>query len=64
MRRVEKHIVCLWGLSELVSLYMLMNFCGGGTTFRYGGQNVHMRKDRGMLFWGGCTVKTLMCMLC
>ena len=50
---VEKHIVCLWGLSELViSLYMLVSFCSSDTRFRFGGQSVHMRKDREMLSLG------------
>jgi hypothetical protein len=45
----------LWGLSELVRLlYMLVSVCGGGTRFMFGGESVHMRKDRGMFFWGGC----------
>ena len=42
---------CLFmGLSDLVSLYMLVNFCGSSTRFRFGGQSMHMHKNRGMFF--------------
>jgi hypothetical protein len=43
---------CVETVFELVSHYMLVSFCGGGTRFRFGGQSVHMRKDREMLSLG------------
>jgi hypothetical protein len=48
MPLIEKYFACLWELSELVSLYMLVSICVCIT--RFVGQSMHKQRDRGMIF--------------
>ena len=48
MQLVERSVVCLWRLFEVVRHSMRENLCGGSTRYKFGGQSVHTRGDRGM----------------